>query len=88
MSHEKESPESSSYKIFGFVADGFEPVRRLFAKNFEDGLEDKSQLCVYFKGEKVVDLWGVMGDGLCGYDGESTTCIFSSTKVRSISYSL
>src|SRR5689334_21049509 len=42
--------------IGGHVARGFEPVREAFAEGQakDDG---GAQLCVYLKGEKVVDLW-------------------------------
>ena len=44
--------------VEGYVAPGYEPVRKLFEQNFEDGLEASSQLCVYVGEEIVVDLWG------------------------------
>ena len=42
------------------------------------------QLCVYYEGKVVVDLCGVMDD-TNGYDHDSITTVFSSSKV--ISYS-
>ena len=68
------------HKIFGLVSKGFQPVKEEFERNFIKGIEENAQLCVYFEGKVVVDLWGVV-DNANGYDGDSTTTIFSSTKV-------
>ena len=46
------------YVISGKVSAGYEPVKEMFEKNFQDGTEEHSQLCAYVKEEKVVDLWG------------------------------
>ena len=46
------------YVISGKVSAGYEPVKEMFEKNFQDGTEEHSQLCAYVKGVKVVDLWG------------------------------
>ena len=73
----------SSYKIQGSVSGKFEPVRRMFEKNFIDKLEAHAQLCVYVEDEKVVDLWGSRNesrDDSINYGPDSLTNIFSSTK--------
>jgi CubicO group peptidase (beta-lactamase class C family) len=44
--------------ISGFVKPGFESVREAFVENFELRNELGAACCVYYKGEKVVDLWG------------------------------
>ena len=44
--------------VEGYVAPGYEPVRRMLEENFKDGLEASSQLCVYVGEEMVIDLWG------------------------------
>jgi CubicO group peptidase (beta-lactamase class C family) len=47
--------------VHGTVAPGLEPVREAFAANFQrtgDYAEVGAALCVYRRGEKVVDLWG------------------------------
>ena len=46
-------------EIHGTVEPGFEACRIEFEANFRRGLEAKAQCCVYYKGKKVVDLWGV-----------------------------
>lgn len=51
--------------IEGVVAAGFEPVREVFAANFEraeDYREIGAALAVYRNGELVVDLWGGFAD--------------------------
>lgn len=44
--------------IHGYVAPGFEKVRQEFTKNFTSRGEKGAALAVYYKGTKVVDLWG------------------------------
>ena len=73
-------------KIGGSVAPGYEAVKDAFAANFEKGLERDSQLCIYHKGERVVDIWGSSTeDGVStappeGYNGDTLQIVFSSTK--------
>ena len=45
--------------IHGSVTAGFEPVQRLYEHNMQTLEEKNTQLCVYFRGEKVIDLWGI-----------------------------
>jgi CubicO group peptidase (beta-lactamase class C family) len=49
---------TESEAISGFVKPGFESVRETFVENFELRNELGAACCVYYKGEKVVDLWG------------------------------
>jgi CubicO group peptidase (beta-lactamase class C family) len=42
----------------GFVAPGFEEVRSEFERNFVERGEIGAAVAVYWRGEKVVDLWG------------------------------
>ena len=44
-------------RVNGVVAPGFEPVRDVFAANFERG-EVGASCCVYVGGRAVVDVWG------------------------------
>ncbi|MFI9172107.1 serine hydrolase domain-containing protein [Streptomyces lincolnensis] len=44
--------------VNGTVAEGFEPVRDAFARNFEVFGERGAAVAVYRDGRKVVDLWG------------------------------
>lgn len=68
--------------INGYVAKGFESVKNEFVTNFSKRGEIGASCCVYFKGEKVVDLWG-------GYKNKKTkelwkentiVKVFSTTK--------
>ncbi|AZK94516.1 MULTISPECIES: serine hydrolase domain-containing protein [Streptomyces] len=43
--------------VRGTVADGFEPVREAFVRNFEQRGERGAAVAVYRDGHKVVDLW-------------------------------
>jgi hypothetical protein len=44
--------------ISGYVKQGFEAVQEAFLKNFENRNALGAACCVYYKDEKVVDLWG------------------------------
>ncbi|MFJ9537179.1 serine hydrolase domain-containing protein [Streptomyces sp. NPDC101225] len=44
--------------VKGAVAEGFEPVREAFARNFETLGDRGAAVAVYRDGHKVVDLWG------------------------------
>lgn len=44
-------------RIHGEVARGFESVRVLFEREMHTMAEEHAQLCVYHRGERVVDLW-------------------------------
>ncbi|MCD4696919.1 MAG: beta-lactamase family protein [Bacteroidales bacterium] len=79
----KQNPESVTH---GYVAEGFEEVKREFIKNFEKRREIGASFCVYYQGEKVVDLWG-------GYKNKKTkelwqentiAKVFSTTKGMSL----
>jgi len=49
---------TKSISISGFVKPGFEAVREAFIENFERRHELGAACCIYYHGEKVVDLWG------------------------------
>jgi CubicO group peptidase (beta-lactamase class C family) len=44
--------------LWGFVKSEFEAVREAFVENFERRSELGAACCIYYHGEKVVDLWG------------------------------
>lgn len=69
----------NDFKVNGNVAPGFESVKTLFAQQMGRLAEQHGQLCVYHRGEKVVDLWGSAGNSE-GYSADSMTTIFSSGK--------
>ncbi|XP_071489102.1 beta-lactamase domain-containing protein 2-like [Diadema antillarum] len=69
----------------GFVAPGFEEVARTFRANFENGLDsrtDGSAFAAYYRGEKVVDIWGGYADveSQQKWKQDTVTMAFSSTK--------
>lgn len=63
----------------GTVAPGFESVQTLFEHNMNSMAEQNAQLCVYFQGAKVVDLWAsVKNDS--NFSADSLVNVFSSGK--------
>jgi CubicO group peptidase (beta-lactamase class C family) len=57
-------------------------VRQAFVRNFERGKELGAACCVYYRGEKVVDLWGGIRNASTGEQWEEDTMVlvYSSTK--------
>lgn len=68
--------------VQGEVAPGFEEVRSEFIRNFAERHELGAACAVYYKGRKVVDLWGGYRDFEARKPWESATMIpvFSTTK--------
>lgn len=71
--------------VQGDVARGFEPVRDAFAANFErtgDYAEVGAALCVYRRGEMVVDLWGGHADAARSkpWAADTLVNVWSTTK--------
>lgn len=68
--------------IDGTVADGFEPVREAFAKNFRARNELGGACAVYHRGQKDVDPWGGYRDIAAEKPWEEDTMVmvFSGTK--------
>jgi CubicO group peptidase (beta-lactamase class C family) len=74
--------------IQGTVAAGLEPVREAFAANFArrgDYAEVGAALCVYRRGEKVVDLWGGFADAARTrpWTADTLVNVWSTTKAAS-----
>lgn len=66
-------------RVQGTVAPGFESVRDAYARGIQTMAEKNTQLCVYYRGECVVDLWAAeAGDGQ--FSADSVVNIFSSGK--------
>jgi CubicO group peptidase (beta-lactamase class C family) len=65
--------------IHGTVAPGFESIRRLYERNMNTMAEENTQLCVYYQGEKVVDLWASATND-DSFSGDSIINAFSSGK--------
>jgi len=68
--------------VHGQVAPGFEEVAAEFERNFTARGEYGAACCVYFRGEKVVDLWGGYQDMRTRAPWEENTLVpvFSVTK--------
>jgi CubicO group peptidase (beta-lactamase class C family) len=69
-------------EIGGRVAPGFEPVRDAFLENFARRHELGGAVCVYHRGEKVVDLWGGVRNAATSEPWEEDTMVlvYSATK--------
>ncbi|WP_224244631.1 serine hydrolase domain-containing protein [Hyalangium gracile] len=69
-------------RIAGFARPGFEAVREAFIENFERRKELGAACCVYYRGEKVVDLWGGIRNAATGEPWEEDTMVivYSATK--------
>jgi CubicO group peptidase (beta-lactamase class C family) len=59
----------------------FTPVKEAYQLTFEEYWETGSQLTMYYKGKKVVDLWGKMPEILPTYSNHSLQRVFSSGKL-------
>lgn len=68
--------------IHGEVTQGFEDMETAFKRNFKERGELGAACAVYYKGKKVVDLWGGYRDGKSRALWEKNTLItvFSATK--------
>lgn len=68
--------------ISGFVKTGFEEVKEAFTDNFEIHNELGAACCIFYRGEKVVDLWGGVRNKHTGESWEENTMVvvFSTTK--------
>jgi len=65
--------------VQGTVAPGFESVKRLYERETEAMAEQHTQLCVYHRGERVVDLWRSTPDDT-EFSADSLVNVFSSGK--------
>src|SRR5215211_4557637 len=70
------------HAIEGHVSRGFETVREVFAENFADRGELGGACCAYFRGEKVVDLWGGIRNKQTGepWQHDTMVIVYSATK--------
>lgn len=68
--------------ISGFVKPQFEAVREAFVENFEHRKELGAACCIYYRGEKVVDLWGGVRNKATGerWEEDTMAVVFSTTK--------
>jgi CubicO group peptidase (beta-lactamase class C family) len=66
--------------VLGIVKPGFESVRLEFENNFKKRGEVGAACTIYYKGEKVVDLWGGYRKKKQCWEENTMTLIFSATK--------
>ena len=76
---------SESTVVSGHVSPGFEGVAEVYKANFNRGdiyEELGSSLCVYHKGDRVVDLWAGYRDRekTTPWTADTTICVYSTTK--------
>jgi len=76
------SQKVSKSIIHGKVAPGFEEARTEFERAFTEQGEKGAACAIYYKGEKVVDLWGGYRDAKTGDPWKENTMVlvFSATK--------
>jgi CubicO group peptidase (beta-lactamase class C family) len=69
-------------RIQGLVAPGFEEVRAEFERNFATRGEIGAAVAAYWRGEKVVDLWGGrrMPEGDAPWNEDTMVVVMSTTK--------
>ena len=68
--------------VHGFVSPRFERVRAAFVENFTTRHELGGACCAYYRGEKVVDLWGGIRNTHTGEPWQEDTMVimYSATK--------
>jgi CubicO group peptidase (beta-lactamase class C family) len=72
----------ASHVVEGHVSAGFEPVRDAFEENFGRRGEVGGACCAYYRGEKVVDLWGGVRNRATGepWERDTMVVVHSATK--------
>jgi CubicO group peptidase (beta-lactamase class C family) len=73
---------SGARPVEGHVGRGFEAVRDVFADNFVRRHELGGACCVYYRGEKVVDLWAGIRNAATGepWERDTMVVVHSATK--------
>jgi CubicO group peptidase (beta-lactamase class C family) len=68
--------------VEGHVSRGFEAVREVFEENFARRSELGGACCAYYRGEKVVDLWGGIRHRATGepWERDTMVVVHSATK--------
>lgn len=75
-------PVTAARQIEGHVMPGFEPVRDVFADNFLRRRELGAACCAWYRGERVVDLWGGIRHQPTGepWEHDTMVIVYSATK--------
>jgi CubicO group peptidase (beta-lactamase class C family) len=68
--------------VDGQVSRGFEAVREAFADNFAQRFELGGACCAYYRGEKIVDLWGGLRNKRTSepWERDTMVIVYSATK--------
>ncbi|MEK8172813.1 hypothetical protein NKH77_38815 [Streptomyces sp. M19] len=72
-------------RVFGHVAEGFEPVREEFERNLSERDELGGAFCAWHQGTKVVDIWGGVADSTTARPGTRRRRRSSSRPARASS---
>jgi CubicO group peptidase (beta-lactamase class C family) len=75
-------PVAAFHAVEGHVSFGFEAVREAFADNFARRHELGGACCAYYRGEKLVDLWGGIRNKQTGepWERDTMVVVHSATK--------
>ena len=79
MEHQMNHSTAKRIQINGTAAPGFETVKQLYEHEMNTMAERNTQLCVYYRGEKVVDLWATAVDDST-FSADSLVNVFGSGK--------
>src|SRR5687767_11961558 len=73
---------TTSTRVHGLVAPGFEEVRAEFERNFSERGEIGAAVAASWRGEKVVDLWGGLRipGGTAPWNEDTMVIVNSTTK--------
>jgi CubicO group peptidase (beta-lactamase class C family) len=79
---QRSAPMTATTHVHGLVAPGFEEVRAEFERNFTERGEIGAAVAAYWRGEKVVDLWGGRRtpDGDAPWNEDTMVVVMSTTK--------
>ncbi len=75
---------SENPPISGFAKPEFEAVREAFTENFEQRHELGAACCIYYGGEKVVDLWGGVRDKSTHEPWEEDTMVVIASATKGL----
>jgi CubicO group peptidase (beta-lactamase class C family) len=78
----RSAPMTTTMHVGGFVAPGFEEVRAEFKRNLAERGEMGAAVAAYWRGKKVVDLWGGRRtpDGDAPWNEDTMVVVMSTTK--------
>jgi CubicO group peptidase (beta-lactamase class C family) len=78
----RSAPMTTTMHVEGFVAPGFEEVRAEFKRNLAERGEIGAAVAAYWRGKKVVDLWGGRRtpDGDAPWNEDTMVVVMSTTK--------